>query len=310
MSVLNSASNGLPSLLIILFRYVHREGNVSRHELIEACFPGIPATLTVKETDSKLRQTLNTWVELGFFDADGDDVISLSANVKAFLKGVKDVDSATRLLPSIARSTLFRRENRQRLWEAERNKAGDLCKLLGWLSVQDVWTMEISSHVEAKLLEDEQLEQRGDIEFIRNKDRWPGFKAWSAFLDVARSSSEGAIHIDLTSAVRAALPRVFPGRGSKMTIGQFMEALAIEIPFIDGGEVWTEVTGKLRADRWKRPAETELSTVSSMFLLRLQHEGAISMDALDDTSRRVLLGAGNVPLGRAVSHVTVNGGGK
>lgn len=282
MSVLNQASDGLYTVLIVLVRALIRLGPMSREQLLTAC-----GALDGIIEPSHLTRTLNRWTELGLF-ATQDSLVVLSPPHGDELG--KTADEAELRLPAVARAIALSAENNTRFWEAEGAKSADLCRGLSWLLAQDVYTINTNAPKSIASLEIDQLTDESRCIF-QNETRWNGLRAWMPYLGFAREGAQMAV--DPTAAVRDALPEVFVSTSS-LTARQFVETLARLLPVLDGGAYRSEVEAVLSPSRWQRPPEGQLSTALSRALQRLDYEGRIALGRGADAKEGVALtGAGS-----------------
>ena len=266
MSVLNQASDGLYTVLIVLVRAIVRLGPMAREEFLAACGARLEGVVDPKQ----LNQTLTRWIELGLFAMQDNLVVLASLHGEALGKTPEEAEDR---LPKVARAIVLSAENNARFWEAEAAKSADLCRGLSWLLAQDVYTTNTSAPKTIASLEIEQLTDEARCIF-QNETRWNGLRAWMPYLGFARDGVQMAI--DPTVAVRDALPDVFAS-ASSLTARQFVEALARLIPVLDGGGYRSQVEGVLNPSRWRRPSEGQLSTALSRALQRLEFEGHIAL---------------------------------
>ncbi len=281
MSVLNQASDGLYTVLIVLVRALVRLGPMSREDLLTAC----GADLDVVDA-GHLTRTLNRWTELGLFTIHNNLVVLTSPYGDAL---GKTPDQAEARLPKIARTIALSAENNARIWEAEAAKSADLCRALSWLLAQDVYAIDTSAPKAIAGLEIDQLADASRCIF-QNETRWNGLRAWMPYLGFAREGAQMAI--DPTVAVRDALSEVFAAT-SNLTARQFVDALACVLPVLDRGAYWTQVETFLNPARWRKPADGQVSTALSRALQRLEFEGQIALERGADAKEGMMLtGAG------------------
>ena len=282
MSVLNQASDGLYSVLIVLVRALVRLGPLSREDLLAACGVGFEGVVD----PSHLTRTLNRWTELGLFATHNNLVVLASPHGETL---GETPDEAEARLPKVARTIALLAENNARFWEAEAAKSADLCRGLSWLLAQDVYTIDTNAPKTIASLEIDQLTDESRCIF-QNETRWNGLRAWMPYLGFARQGAQMAI--DPTVAARDALPEVFAS-ASSLTARQFVEALARLLPVLDRGAYRSQVEAVLSHSRWRKPPEGQLSTALSRALLRLEFEGHIALERGADAKEGVALtGAG------------------
>ena len=277
MSVLNQASDGLYTVLIVLVRALVRLGPMPRDSLIDACGGSVEAVGA-----SQLARTLNRWTELGLFVVHNGEIVLASPRGDAL---GKTADEAEARLPKVARTIALSAENNARFWEAEASKSADLSRGLSWLLAQDVYTIETNAPKSIATLEIEQLTDESRCIF-QNETRWSGLRAWMPYLGFAREGAQMAI--DPTAAVRDALPEVFAS-SSTLTARQFVDNLARIVPVLDHGTYRAEVEAVLNPARWRKLADGQLSTAVSRALQRLEYEGQIALGRGADAKDGVAL---------------------
>lgn len=275
MSLLNRTSDGMPSVLIVVHNLLAQEGPMPIQQIIDLCAPESCGDA------SQVRQTINTWVRLGFFGKSEDEKVSFS-------KAISKNEKAREALPRVARRLVLSPDNNANLWTAEGGGSGDFTRSLAWLVAQDVYKTELVGWPQTQKLVQRQLGR--DIIF-QNDTRWPGLKAWASFLGFGWISKfpSGAFIIDPTEAVRDALPEVFNKR-SKMTAEQFVRELAQSIPVLDSGDFRNGVESKLSEHgSWHPQPEGCISTSLSRSILRLIHEGILVGENQADAGSRLRL---------------------
>lgn len=283
MSVLNQASDGLYTVLIVLVRAFVRLGPMPREGLLAVCGAGLDSVVDA----SNLTRTLNRWTELGLFATHDNLVVVDSQHADAL---GKTADEAEARLPMVARAIALSAENNARFWEAEAAKSADLCRGLSWLLAQDVYTINTNAPRTVASLEIDQLTDASRCIF-QNETRWNGLRAWMPYLGFAREGTHMAV--DPTVAVRDALPEVFASTSS-LTARQFVEALAQLLPVLDGGAYRSQVEAILSPSRWRKPPDGQLSTALSRALQRLEFEGHIALGRGADAKEGIALtGAGS-----------------
>jgi hypothetical protein len=278
VSVLNQASDGLYTVLIVLVRTLVRLGPMSREELMPACGASLDGVVDA----SNLTRTLNRWTELGLFATHDNMVVLASPHCEAL---GKTADEAEARLPKVARVIAMSAENNARFWEAEAARSADLCRGLSWLLAQDVYTINTNAPRTIASLEIDQLINESSCIF-QNETRWNGLRAWMPYLGFARDGAQMAV--DPTVAVRDALPEVFAST-SNLTARQFVETLARLLPVLDGGAYRSQVEAVLSPSRWRKPPDGQLSTALSRALQRLDYEGQIALGRGADAKEGVAL---------------------
>jgi len=277
VTVLNQASDGLYTVLIVLARALVRLGPMSREDLLTAC----GADLDVVDP-GHLTRTLNRWTELGLF-ATHNNLVVLPPPYGDVLG--KAPDQAEASLPKIARTIVLSVDNNARFWEAEASRSADLCRGMSWLLAQDVYTIDTNSHEAIAGIEIDQLIDDSRCVF-QNDTRWNGLRAWMPYLGFAREGAQ--MVVDPTVAVRDALAEVFIAT-SNLTARQFVDALARVLPVLDHGAYRTQVETALNPTRWRRLPDGQVSTALSRALQRLEFEGQIALGRGADAKEGVAL---------------------
>lgn len=293
MSVLNQASDGLYTVLIVLVRAIVRFGPRSREDLILACGGAVDTVDT-----SQLTQTLNRWTELGLFGQE-DGSVTIAEPYRSGLG--KSADEAEARLPRIVRTVVMLAENNERFWEREKSKSADLSRAVAWMFAQDVYTLD-GNVKNLAVLEEAQIVDPAKQTIGKNDTRWNGLKAWMLYLGFARDGMQWVV--DPTQALRDALPDIF-GSSRELTGPAFVERAASVLPVLDGGAYRTQVEASLKERAWPRPRAGLLSSSLSRAVQRLDREGAITLANRSDTEGVVTLAGTNMRTWREVSHVAL-----
>ena len=298
MSVLNQASDGLYTVLIVLVRVIVRFGPRSREDLILACGSAVDAVDT-----SQLTQTLNRWTELGLFGQEGGSVTI----AEPYRSGLgKTADDAEARLPRIVRTVAMLPENNERFWERDKSRSADLSRAVAWMLAQDVYALD-GNVKNLAILEEAQIADSAKQTIGKNDTRWNGLKAWMLYLGFARDGMQWVV--DPTEALRDALYDIF-GASRELTGPAFVERAASVLPVLDGGTYRTQVEASLKERTWPRPRAGLLSASLSRAIQRLDREGAISLANRSDTEGVVTLAGTEMRTWREVSHVALAPTGK
>ena len=293
MSVLNQASDGLYTVLIVLVRAIVRLGPRSREELILACGGAVDAV-----DPSQLTQTLNRWTELGLFGQEAGLVIIAEPHRLGLGKTADDAEAR---LPRIVRTVAMLAENNERFWEREKSRSADLSRAVAWMLAQNVYALD-GNVKNLAVLEEAQLADSAKQTIGKNDTRWNGLKAWMLYLGFARDGMQWVV--DPTEALRDALPDIF-GSSRELTGPAFVERAASVLPVLDGGAYRTQVEASLKERAWPRPRAGTLSSSLSRAIQRLDREGAITLANRSDTEGVVTLTGTNMRTWREVSHVAL-----
>jgi hypothetical protein len=291
VSVLNQASDGLYTVLIVLVRAIVRFGARSREDLFLACGGGLDAVDT-----SQLNQTLNRWTELGLFSEDGD-AVTIAEPYRSELG--KRADEAEARLPKIVRTIAMLPENNERFWERERSKSADLSRAVSWMLAQDVYALDANVKKLA-VLEEAQIADSTKQTIGKNDTRWNGLKAWMLYLGFARDGMQWVV--DPTRALRDALTEIFASN-RELSGPAFIERAASMLPVLDGGAYRVQVEAALKETAWSRPRSGLASPSLSRAIQRLNREGFITLSNRSDTEGVVTLIGSNGRTWRDVSHV-------
>lgn len=272
MTVLNTASDGIFNLLIVLFRAVHAYGPMTREDLISLCAAG-PNCDTVR-----LGQTLRRWADLGLFE-ESDGTYAVASDARPGTGLPTDVDDATTLLPSLVRSVAFRDANNERFWDNAGSLGADLTRSLAWLLAQDIYDTDVSDHDALWELESKQIKDPNRW-LVRNNVRYQGLLAWGSYLGFLWCTDTPVV--DPTAALRQDLPLIF-GQNRELTAAAFMERTAAVLPVLDSGRYRQELEAALDPASWRRPArEDQLSTALSRAIRRLEALGLLILENRSD----------------------------
>lgn len=293
MSVLNQASDGLYTVLIVLVRAIVRFGPRNREDLILACGGAVDVVDT-----SQLTQTLNRWTELGLFGQE-DGSVTIAEPYRSGLG--KTADDAEARLPRIVRTVAMLTENNERFWEREKSRSADLSRAVAWMLAQDVYALD-GNVKKLAVLEEAQIVDSAKQTIGKNDTRWNGLKAWMLYLGFARDGMQWVV--DPTEALRDALPDIF-GSSRELPGPAFIERAASVLPVLDGGAYRTQVEASLKDRAWPRPRAGLLSSSLSRAIQRLDREGAITLANRSDTEGVVTLTGTNMRTWREVSHVAL-----
>lgn len=287
MSLLNRPSDGIHSVLTVIFKLLLAEKSIELDTLVGLCAPNGAIDEKKDKNEEKTRQTLNRWIQLGLFQKSKDEKVAIHPDLR---KDERDLQS----LPSVARRIVLAEYNNTDFWASEGAKAADFTRSLCWLLAQDCWAVDFAGWEQAQAMIQRQLP--GEAILVQNDTRWSGLKAWVPFLGfgwIAKYPT-GSLVADPTDAIRDALPTVF-GRKRVLEACDCISALAEILPVLDGGTFRKAVEEKLRErsgpDAWQSPPDGHLSTSLSRSLLRLVEEGVLTGTFKNDfdPDRRVRL---------------------
>jgi hypothetical protein len=298
VSVLNQASDGLYTVLIVLVRAIVRFGPRSRDDLLRVCGGAVDAVDT-----SQLTQTLNRWAELGLLSEE-DGVVNLSEPYRSGLG--RTADDAEARLPKMVRTVAMLPENNERFWERERSRSADLSRAVSWMLAQDVYALD-GNVKKLAVLEEAQIVDSTKQTIGKNDTRWNGLKAWMLYLGFARDGMQWVV--DPTQALRDTLTEIF-GSGRELPGPAFVERAASMLPVLDGGAYRVQVEAVLKETAWPRLRVGLVSSSLSRAIQRLDREGFITLANRSDTEGVVTLTGSNARPWRDVSHVGLVQAGK
>ncbi len=291
MSILNQASDGLYTVLIVLVRAIVRFGPRNRDDLLVECGGAVDAV-----DSSQLTRTLNRWTELGLLLED-KGVVSVAEPYRSALG--KTADDAEARLPRIVRKVVMRPDNNERFWEPERSKSADLSRAVSWMLAQDVYTLD-GNVKKLAVLEEAQIFDPTKQTIGKNDTRWNGLKAWMLYLGFAQDGVQWVV--DPTLALREALTDIF-GSNRELPGPAFVERAASVLPVFDGGAYRVQVEAALKEAAWPRLRAGLASSSLSRAIQRLDREGFITLSNRSDTEGVITLTGSKGRLWRDVSHV-------
>lgn len=302
MSLLNRPSDGIYSVLIVIYKLILEEGSMPKERIIGLCAPPPPYD------GSMVAATLNTWIDLGLFDELPGGNIALT---KTFSKA----DHTLSNLPRLVRRRVLHDDNNPDLWSNEKTKAGDFTRAICWLLAQDVYEVQLSGWPSAEDLLKKQLPtslQPGvDRGLIQNDTRWSGLKAWAVWLGFGwfGKHPKGSLIIDPTPAVQDAVPGIF-GRKRSILASELVVGLTEAVPVLDDGSFRKKVEAKLAdhtgPDAWRPPPDGQISTSLSRALLRLMNAGVLKADLQSDAKDRISLTGRGQRITEQVSHFSIS----
>lgn len=300
MAILNRASDGLPSVLVVLVRTLRKMKAMDRDRLESLVAP--PSLQQVSPTfdnGKMVRQTLNRWAQIGLF-VEAEGRISLA---DGFQEGSTEGIANVRALGAQLRRLVLAPENNEDLVRTEPGKAADFTHALCWMLAQDPFHLTTGGYYD--LVNRMESDQFPDEPWaFRNDTRWAGFADWAPLLGFgwkAHVPKANTLITDPTEAVADALPTVFDTR-DELPQADFFNTLADVLPVVDGGAYRIEVEARLVGNTWRPTREHEISPSLSLSLLRLQEAGVLELESRSDAPTRTLLGQGFGEV-RQVSHL-------
>lgn len=276
MSLLNLTSDGLPNILVVLYRVVAKSrASLTVDELIQAVAPD-----SVVKDQRLARTTLNRWVELGLFKVDeSSQNLSLHRPPATELKSEADLIKVVR---SEARQVALWEENNGDLWAREESRAADLSRSLAWLLALDVYRQ---GGVNMFSLANDHIHGTG-LTIVQNESRVSGLRAWAHFLGFTRHPR--ANEIDPTIAILDVLSDCIRP-GEEMPARDLIEKLAHALPVLDGGRYRQAVLERLRQNALPPLQQGQLSTSLSRALHCLMIKQVLHFKSLSDVGSGVVL---------------------
>lgn len=291
MGILNRASEGMHSVLVVLVRVLQSYGPMERERLEQFV---APSTVTDGQC---VRQTLNRWLDLGLLVEENERV-----GLHPGCGGI-DVDSigGLRRLGALLRGLLLDPANNREFLEPEPSKGADFTHALCWALAQDPFDL---SQGKWESINPRQLDQYTKVpRAFQNDTRWVGFQDWAKAVGFASSIFlRKTCLLDPTHAIEDTLSELYTGY-SELPQAEFFSRLAQRLPVIDRGLYRQQVEARLGGS-WRRIEEHEVSPSLSLALLRLEAAGRIRLDCRSDAEYRTLLGKGFGIL-RPVSHLAL-----
>lgn len=176
----------------------------------------------------------------------------------------------------------------------------DLAIVMAWYLAQDFYEAP-KNWQEAE----ENLKQIDSSLLGLDRTRFYQFEDWACYLGLAWRHNLGKtknpiLVPDPTASLRQALPRLFEQSGEILLMQEFMSRLAKTYPIFELGSFREDVEGKL-ADRKQL---NNLSSVTTISLLRLKDEGLIQLSKLSDSEVFILNDGDDV---QRISHITWHG---
>ena len=289
MSILNRPSDGLPSVLLIIYRTLSHSGPRKREDLMQLVAPE-----SLGSGGTQARQTLNKWLDFKLFvEVDGKITIP-----SEHLSAEKSDFALRRSLARHVRNIVLAPENNSDLL-TNRTKSADFCYALCWALAQDVYRLAGGPHRGIEQVESRQL---GGAKAFSNSTRWDGFKDWVAFLGFGWNGINGHLTIDPGIALEDECGKIFNGV-REFPISPFIELLSERLPVLDSGKYRKQVEKGIREGTCRKISQHQISPSLSRGLLRLVRAGKIQMRSRSDSKdNRDLLGRDFRTI-RSVSHI-------
>ena len=279
MSILNMENDGMPYLVLVIFRTLLYEGSMAFDRLLQFVAPE-----SVIPDAKRLRSAKLRWTQLGLFEEDESGNLSLARNLAVS----KNKAMAEAELPNIMARLALNPQNNTNFWDAEKSASADFTRGVAWMLAQNVYTTVFVANHEAEDLENKQL-AGSNRSLFQNNTRWTGFKSWAPFLGFGTLelvAGSKAFLIDPTIAVRNRLDEVFKN-SSELPVSDFINRLAEQLPVVDRGRYRMEVESQLNRSNWEQPSDLEISTSLTRALFRLREARELRFDNRSDSAVRM-----------------------
>lgn len=292
MSLLNRPSDGLPSVLIAIFRTLSAFGPMRESELIDLVAP----PTAVKQDMAK--KTLTRWKQLGFFHTGEGATLLLAPSIASVR-----IDDSASLRTEILRLIFLEKNNATLLLDEPDEDlpsgSADLSRALAWSLMQDPFTFPKNLHSVETLQSQQGISPRA----FANDTRWSGFQEWAVFLGMAVDSGKG-LTPNPALALSGFLDEI---RGSSAELPQsiFLQRASELIPVVDGGALRKKVEGSVKTS-WTVLNPSDISPSLSAALLTLEASRRIRFELRSDAPEKNLLGRGARVM-RPFSHIVFSG---
>lgn len=295
MSLLNRPSDGLPSVLIAVFRTLRAFGPMPEAQLIDLL---APAT-AVKQDMAK--KTLARWKQLGFVEVGVSGTLVLAPSIASV-----PVNDSILLRTEILRLIFLERNNATLLLDDPDEEipsgSADLSRALAWSLIQDPFTFPKNLHSVEALQGQQGVSPRA----FANDTRWSGFQEWAVFLGMAVNSGRG-ITPNPALALSGFIDEI-RGSNSELAQGVFLQRVSELIPVLDGGSLRKKVEGSIR-NPWTVLNPSDISPSLSAALLSLEASREIRFELRSDAPEKNLIGRGTRHM-RPFTHIVFSGSGK
>jgi hypothetical protein len=287
MSVLNNASDGLHTVLIVLFQsLLDDEVGLAEDTLRQRLEP--------PGAGGKYNDTLRRWLELGLFEKHGERI---SVATKCRVPPGHHTPGSLEHVVWAARTTVFAPENNERFWEATQSRAADLTRSLAWLLCQDVYSFGWSTIAELEAVQVTDESKR----FARNSNRVSMLRSWGAMLGFLWDDGD-SVAIDPTAALLDVLPATL-GSAREMPVEDFLRAVAAELPVLDRGRYRAQVEEHLDPAHYPRISAEAVSSALSRALSRLRRNQVVRFENRADSPQAVYLRGPQGRPGDRITHI-------
>jgi hypothetical protein len=305
MTILNRPTDGLPSVLLTLWKCMRlRRSPYEKDELQNLCAPKTLGTLGIEaDPQQQVRQTITRWGQLGLWRIEGGK-IKLEDQFKS-IRVDEDEKANFESFRSACLSLVLKPDNSRGLNKGQSGKSADFCFAACWMLSQDVFTCPGGSHdsIEGPLEKKQVFEKPYPF---GNNTRWDGFRDWAVFFGLGywtRARTGRVFNADPAEAIRVRLTEVF-GSKEELTQDAFFSALRDLLPILDQGDLRTK-SEKNFGGTWRAPQANEVSPSLTRALFRLEQEGIVKIARPRDdaqSGRRTFLGRDYTALPRTVTH--------
>ncbi|MBH31962.1 MAG: hypothetical protein CMG71_08290 [Candidatus Marinimicrobia bacterium] len=300
MSILNTASDGLYNVLIVLCGVLDKEGGTEKDKLINICSNKEDASVL------KIRQTLLRWTQLGLF-VENNGVVDFGNHPNTNKINLRKKGEIMKYLPVFCRQFIFSEDNNKNFWDSENSKAADINRALSWILAQNIYNFSLHKNVEIQKIESKQLNDNKK-RLVQNSTRLNGLKNWAPYLGF--TSTVNNMIVDPTRAIIQESEIIFE-EGAEYVVNDFLRTLAGKLPVLDGGTYRQRVEEVLDPRHWQKPPSPEmLSTSLSRALWRLELAGIIELETRSDAdANRLIQRQGGQQL-KSFTHVIYRGDGQ
>jgi len=296
MSILNLYNDGYFTVLTSIIAVVKDAGNsIEKPNLFE-----ILGRNYVKEP-KHVRDTLNTWKNLGFFLEASDKISIKEAYFKKLPTSPRPGDGKLQLL---LLEVLMVDVNNKNLWADKLSQNNDFTRCCCYILGKDIFF--ISSKTQDQIIQETGVDG-SNIEdpafLIQNKTRMTGVIHWMTALGILTGSINPTI--DPTIMVRSVISDSF-AKGEDVAFEMFLKKLNTKFPIMDGGQYRLETETKLQSRTTNLLKNNRVSVSLSFALRRLEAKGIIKFLNKGDAEKFTLLGR-DLQTVEEVSHLKCKG---
>ncbi|MDM0115663.1 protein DpdG [Variovorax sp. J22R133] len=263
MGILNHPSDGLYSMVPVLYRTLARLGPTERQVLVDLCSAGLGRD----GGNPKIPDALTRWVQLGLFE-EVDGTVAIAPGLLP--AGAKDDVALTEAARRAVLSILFSATNNEDLWGT--GGASDLVRGLAWWLALDPYRTDMRT-LSLIALQSQQVKDAARL-IVQNDVRMNQLGPWAQFLGFAWSLPHGIV-LDPTQAINRVLDSVLP-LNQEVVAADFLRDLANVLPVLDGGIYRRAVEEELRPEVWAGTPNGWVSQALGIALRRLENLNRIS----------------------------------